>query len=341
MVQQTHYMVSEHPFLVSLKSRAAQQVRRIAFPDATDVRTLEAAGTLVRERLATPLLIGSAQEIEALAVQHEYELEGIEILEPASSIYTDELANRLYERRKTKGLSIEQARQHIMNPLYFAGMAVSAGIADASVGGSLSATSDVLRAALHTIGTAEGITSISSFFLMIAPAVQPDAVLAFADCAVIPEPSATQLVDIALATAENYKALTHETPRVALLSFSTNGSGGDNPSLLHVRDAAQTLRERYPELACDGELQFDAAFVASVAARKAPQSPVAGKANVFIFPNLNAGNIGYKIAERLGQAQAVGPVVQGLRKPYLDLSRGCTASDIVLCAAIASLMAAV
>jgi phosphate acetyltransferase len=204
----------------------------------------------------------------------------------------------------------------------------------ACVGGNISATGDLLRAAIHTVGAADGISIVSSYFIMVLP----DRLLCFADCAVVPEPDEVQLCDIAVSSAKNFQLVAGEEPRVAMLSFSTKGSA-QHPRVEKVRKAAKLLSERAPEIPSDGELQVDAAIVESVGKRKCPGSPVAGRANVLIFPDLDSGNIGYKLTQRLGGAEAIGPIVQGLRKPYCDLSRGCSVDDIINVAAICSLMA--
>jgi phosphate acetyltransferase len=322
------------PFLETLFDKARSKKRTVAFPDATDERTIHAARKLADANIVAPILVGVRNDIQLLAQKLSVSLEGISIHEPSTSEYLSAFANTFYELRKSKGMTEEKARETMKNPLYFAAMLLREGKVDACVGGSLSSTGDILRAAIQAVGTAEGIATVSSFFLMIFP----DKIFAFGDCAVVPAPSVPQLADIALATAKNFTRLTGEEPRVAMLSFSTKGSA-EHEYVTKVREALFIVKEKNPTLSVDGELQFDAAFVPSVGARKAPDSPVAGKANVYIFPDLNAGNIGYKITERLGGAQAVGPVVQGLAKPYLDLSRGCSVDDIVATSAIAALMA--
>ena len=322
------------PFLDTLFTKAAALQRTIVFPDATDERTLRAARILADKAIVKPALVGLRADIEALASAKGISLDDVIILDPTTHPERFIHADKFYELRRAKGLSPIQAVEILRNPLYFAAMHVREGYADGSVGGSISSTGDVLRAAIQAIGTAPGIATVSSFFLMLFP----DKLFAYGDCAVVPAPTAAQLADIALATAANFERLTGETPRVAMLSFSTKGSA-EHESVTKVREALEIVKSKNPELIVDGELQFDTAFVPSVGERKAPGSSVAGRANVYIFPDLNAGNIGYKITERLGGAQAVGPVVQGLAKPYLDLSRGCTAEDIVATAAIAALMA--
>ena len=321
-----------------IKAKAKANVKHIVLPEGEESRNVQAAVKIVSQGIATLTLLGDPAKVKEVAAGAS--LEGLEIIDPKTSDKCEEYAATLYELRKAKGMTPEQAAELVRDPMYYGVMMVKMGDADGLVSGAIHSTGDMLRPALQIIKSKPGIKTVSSCFLMECPnkAYGDDGVMVFADCAVNIDPDAEQLASIALGAADSARSLAGIEPRVAMLSFSTKGSA-KHDLVTKVQEATRIAKELDPSLMLDGELQLDAAIVESVGQLKAPGSPVAGKANVLVFPGLEAGNIGYKLVQRLAGAEAYGPILQGIAKPCNDLSRGCSVDDIVATVAITAAQA--
>lgn len=323
-----------------LRDSAKKNPKRIVLPEGDEPRTVKAASVLAGEGLALPVLIGEEGRVRETASKESADLSKVEVVDPAKDPRRKDYAGRFFELRKHKGISEADADKLMADPMHFGTLMLHEGHVDGFLSGAVHATGDTIRPALQVIKPAPGVRAISSFFIMVLPTPEygDDGVLLMADCAIVPNPPAAKLAAIATSTAKMAKALCGMEPRVAMLSFSTKGSA-EHELVTKVQEALRIAKEKAPDIAIDGEMQADAALVPEIGQRKSPGSPVAGKANVLIFPDLQSANIGYKLVQRLAKAEAIGPILQGFRKPVNDLSRGCSVNDIVTLSAVTGLQA--
>ena len=327
-------------FIDEIKQRAKSDIKTIVLPEATDIRILEAAQIVKNEGYAKVILIGNEEEVKKIANEKKINIEGTKIIDPSKSEKTEKYANELYELRKAKGMTEEQARQLVLDPVYFGMMMVKLNEADGLVSGAAHSTSDTLRPALQILKTAPGTKLVSAFFIMVVPNCEYGAngTFIFADSGLNEEPDSEKLSEIAISSSKSFEQLVGERAKVAMLSYSTYGSA-HSASTEKVVEATKLVKEKEPELIVDGELQLDAAIIPEVAEFKAKGSTLKGQANVLVFPDLGAGNIGYKLVQRLAKAEAYGPLCQGIAKPVNDLSRGCSSEDVAGVVAITAVQA--
>ena len=328
-------------FIDEIKNKAKQNIKTIILTESEDKRVLEAAQKVKSEGFAKIILIGKELEATKLAKENNIDISGIEIIDPEKSEKFEEYANAFYELRKAKGITIEDARRIVKDNMYFGTMMVKLGDADGLVSGACHSTANTLRPALQILKTAPGTKLVSAFFLMVVPNCKygENGIFVFGDSGLVENPTPEELSEIAISSSKSFKQLTGKEPKVAMLSYSTYGSAHSELTE-KVIEGTKLLKEKMPDLICDGELQLDAAIIPEIAASKAPGSPVKGEANTLIFPNLDAGNIGYKLVQRLAKAEAYGPLCQGIAKPVNDLSRGCNSDDIAGVVAITAVQAA-
>ena len=329
-------------FIEEIKKRAKQDIKTIVLPEAEDIRTLEATENVLKEKYANIVLIGNAQKIRQKAEENNLNITGAQIVDPNNSEKYDEYVNLLYELRKNKGMTIEKAKELVKDPVYYGMLMVKdeTSNADGLVSGAVHSTSDTLRPALQILKTAPDTKLVSAFFVMVVPNCEygENGTFIFADSGLNPEPSAEELSEIAISSSKSFKQLVQKEAKVAMLSYSTYGSAKSELTEKMIQ-ATKITKEKDNALLVDGELQLDAAIIPEIARAKAPESPLKGEANVLIFPDLNAGNIGYKLVQRLAKAEAYGPLCQGIAKPVNDLSRGCSSKDIAGVIAITAVQA--
>ena len=327
-------------FIDEIKNKAKQNIRKIVLTESEDKRVLKAAQKVKEEGFANIILIGKENDAKKLAEENNIDISGIEIIDPETSEKFEEYANAFYELRKAKGITIEKAREMVKDNMYFGTMMVKQGAADGVVSGACHSTANTLRPALQILKTAPGTKLVSAFFLMVVPDCKygENGIFVFGDSGLVENPTADELSEIAISSSKSFEQLVGKEAKVALLSYSTYGSA-QSELTEKVIEATKLLREKMPNLICDGELQLDAAIVPEINSSKAPGSPLKGEANTLIFPNLDAGNIGYKLVQRLAKAEAYGPLCQGIAKPVNDLSRGCNSDDIVGVVAITAVQA--
>ena len=327
-------------FIDDIKNKAKQSIKTIILTESEDKRVLEAAEKVKKEGFANVILIGNEEEAKNKAKENNIDISGIPVINPEESERYEEYVNAFYELRKAKGMTVDKAREMLKDNMYFGTMMVKMGDADGLVSGACHSTANTLRPALQILKTAPGTKLVSAFFLMVVPDCKygENGIFVFGDSGLVENPTADELSEIAISSSKSFEQLVGKEAKVALLSYSTYGSA-QSELTEKVIEATKLLREKMPNLICDGELQLDAAIVPEINSSKAPGSPLKGEANTLIFPNLDAGNIGYKLVQRLAKAEAYGPLCQGIAKPVNDLSRGCNSDDIVGVVAITAVQA--